>query len=178
VADTKRERKTTSERKPREKKQPPDINAYVKECLDGYTITTAERDGRSDLECIKKNIISSGDRLNWYIWHYFKKKFSEDKKTNIQVKDIVEYLQINHEKDLAGLKIVFDRTTVNHIANRFHFIGLLSRKKSGEDCIYSFGVVVRRWGIEWFRKGNKKVGGQFQSDTLGLMDLTGGKIES
>jgi hypothetical protein len=156
----------------RKKPEPPDPTRYTEDCINIYETTTAEGDGLSDLEYVKNHGIHSDDRLSWYIWFYFKKKFAENKKVRITAKDIEDYIRITHAEDLAGRKIKFDRTTINHNVNKFHFLGLLIRRKRKESCTYFFPKIVKKWGIDWFRKGNKYLEGHFQSDSEGFLDLT------
>jgi len=144
---------------------------YVKDCFSRYKDTISEGEGLYDLEYVMENGISPSDRLSWFIfWYLNDTAFVINKHQIMTTKKILEFLREKHSKTQSGLDFIFDRTTINHTINRFHFAGLLSRVKKGEECSYGFENIIKRRGMDWYIEGNEFLKGAFQPDS-GFLDL-------
>lgn len=162
----------TAEKKKRPKKlKYPDSTTYSQNCIESNKKTVMEGEGRVDLEYVENNGIDPNDKLSWYLWQYFTLVYSENKLIKIKTSDIVEFIRKQYGTDQSGCDFKFNRTTVNHCINKFHFIGLLSRQKKSDVCIYSFAPPVKRRGLRWFLLNNQYLTGHFQSEVNGLFNL-------
>lgn len=162
----------TAEKKKRVRKPKyPDSTTYSKICIEANKKTVMDGEGRTDLEYVENKGIDPEDKLSWYLWRYFLKVYSENKLNKFKTSEVGGFIWKEFGTDQTGLDFKFDRTTVNHGINKFHFIGLLSRQRKADECIYSFAPSVKRRGLDWFRKENKYLKGHFQSDVNGLFNL-------
>ena len=166
----------TAEKKKRMRKPKyPDSTTYSKNCIESYQKVIMYGEGLEDLLYVASHGIPSDDKLSWYLWLYFTDIFSKEKLTKMIVPNIQDYLRAQWGIDQTGLDFKFDRTTINHCINKFHFIGLLTRIKKLDECIYSFSPMVKRRGLDWFRKDNQYLKGHFQTEN-GLFNLMKGEV--
>jgi hypothetical protein len=142
----------------------PSSTVYSENCIKSYKKTVMEGEGLVDLEYVENHGISSDDKLSWYLWLYFRDTFLLEKQTKMIVSNIQDYVKSHFSIEQTGLDFKFDRTTINHCINKFHFIGLLTRNKKADECVYSFATAVKRRGLDWFRKDNKYLKGHFQTE--------------
>lgn len=145
---------------------------YTKMSIEYYKRIVPVGEARSDLEAVAKRRLNPDNPLEFYAWKAFQNWFKvcqDDCKT---IGQIEKFIRQEYSRDQSEMPVTFDRTSLNHIVNRYTFAGLLYKLKGEKNDIYYFELMIQRMGINWFRIDNEYMLGAFQQEK-GLFETIG-----
>jgi hypothetical protein len=142
---------------------------YCRVSLGYYKRIVSFGEALVDLEKASKGI-NPKNPVEFYSWKAFECWFKEAKKSCTTIADIKRFINNEYSKDQKEMPITFDQTSLNHIVNRYTFLGLLYKLKEEKNDIYYFEKMIRKKGINWFRIDNWYMHTDFQKEKgLGLI---------